>query len=112
MAIELGTVTAYGLIALIINGVALWIREWRKHRTWNTNGDDLKEIKEDVKTTNGKVDCIDKKVGETKIKIAEIKTAVNAQKTQCAVTVERFDKTITGQGKEIIKLAWKKENKR
>jgi len=101
MAIELGTVTLYGLIALIINGVLMWIREWRKHRTWSENGDDLKEIKEDVKSVDGKV-------GETNIAIAGIETAVNAQKTQCSATVKRFDKAISDQNKTLIDLAGRK----
>lgn len=105
MAIELGTVTLYGLIALIINGVLMWIREWRKHATWSANGDDLKEIKEDVKTTNGKIDCIDGKVGETKVVIAEVKGIVTTQSKHCKQTVERFDKAIGDQNKELISLA-------
>lgn len=98
---QIGNTTLYALILLIINGVLLWIREWRKHRTWNKNGEDLKEIKNQVKAVDEKVDCIDKKVGETKV-------AVDDQKTQCAATVTRFDKTIADQGKEIIRLAGRK----
>jgi len=105
MAIELGTVTIYGLIALIINGVALWIREWRKHRTWSKNGDDLKEIKDDVKTMNGKVDTVDGKVGAATVKIAEVKTALEGQAKHCKQTVTRFDKAIGDQNKELISLA-------
>lgn len=94
-----------GGLVVVANVLIFWIREWKKHQTWKTNGNDLKEIKEDVKLTNSKVDCIDEVVGETKIKIAEIKTAVNAQKSTCKATVLRFDKAISDQGKVIIDLA-------
>jgi len=94
-----------GAIFVLANVLLFWIREWYKHKTWSKNGNALREIKGDVKSTNDKVDCIDKKVGETKIKIAEIKTAVNAQKTQCKQTVERFDETISKQNSEIIRLS-------
>ncbi len=92
---EVGTTTLFALAVLIINGGIQWIRELRKG---NGNGKDLKEIKD-------KIDCVDKKVGETKLKMAEVKTAVGAQKTQCAATVKRFDKTIADQNKELIALA-------
>jgi len=105
MAIELGTVTLYGLIALIINGVALWIREWRKHRTWSKNGDDLTEIKEDLKSVDEKIEGVDEKVGQTNVKMAEVKTALTAQAKHCKQTVGRFDKTIADQNKELISLA-------
>jgi len=109
---EVGNITLYGLIALIISGVLSWIREWRKHGTWKKNGNDLTEIKSDVKETHKKIDCVDKKVGETKVKIAEVKTAVNAQKTQCSSTVKRFDKAISDQGKQILDLARNQGGKR
>jgi len=105
---EIGNPTLYALILLIVNGGALWIREWRKHRTWTKNGHDLKEIKDQIKTVDEKVDCIDKKVGETKVSMAEVKVAVNDQKDQCTKTVARFDKAIGDQGKEIIRLAGRK----
>jgi len=105
MVIELGTVTLYGLIALIINGVALWIREWRKHRTWRQNGDDLKEIKDDVKSVDGKVDKVDGKVDDATVKIAEVNTALTTQAKHCKQTVTRFDKAIGDQNKELISLA-------
>jgi peptidoglycan hydrolase CwlO-like protein len=102
---ELGSITNYALITLIISGVLQWIREWKKHSTWSKNGDDLKEIKADVKTTHDKIDCLDKKVGEAKVKIVEVKTVVNEQKAQCGRTVKRFDKTIGDQNQQIIDLA-------
>ncbi len=92
---EVGNTTLFALTVLIINGGIQWIRELRKG---NGNGKDLKEIKD-------KLDCVDKKVGETKLKMVEVKTAVGAQKTQCAATVKRFDKTIADQNKELIALA-------
>ena len=92
---EVGTTTLFALAVLIINGGIQWIRELRKG---NGNGKDLKEIKD-------KIDCVDKKVGETKLKMVEVKTAVGAQKTQCAATVKRFDRTISEQNKELISLA-------
>lgn len=100
-----------GAIFVLANVIIFWVREWLKNRTWRTNGRDLKEIKEDVKSNNEKLDKVDQKIGETKIKVAEIKTAVNAQARHCKQTVSRFDETMTNQGKEIIKLAWKKSDK-
>ena len=99
MAIELGSNTAlFALGLLIINGGLQWIRELKKG---NNNGKHLEEIKESI----GNVDT---KVGETKIEIAKVSTAVNAQKTQCATTVKRFDKAISDQGQQIINLAGRK----
>jgi len=86
---------------VVLNVGGFWFREWRKHRTWTKNGDDLKEIKGQIKTVGEKVDCIDKKVGETKV-------AVDAQKSKCSETVTRFDKAISDQGKEMLRLAGRK----
>lgn len=97
--------TIAGAIFVLANVLLFWIREWLKQKVLNKNGNDLKEIKGDVKSTNDKVDCIDEKVGETNIAIAKIKTAVNAQKTQCASTIKRFDKAIGDQNQTIIDLA-------
>ena len=99
---EVGTTTLFALAVLIINGGIQWIRELRKG---NGNGKDLKEIKD-------KIDCVDKKVGETKLKMVEVKTAVGAQKTQCAATVKRFDRVISDQNKELISLAKESGRKR
>lgn len=109
---EVGTLTLYALITLIISGVLSWIREWKKYRTWSKNGEALEEIKTDVKDTNDKIDAVDQKVGETNVKIAGIKTAVNAQKTQCTATITRFDKAIGDQNKELIALAKEQGRKR
>lgn len=97
--------TIAGAIFVLANVLLFWIREWIKHKTWSTNGNDLKHIKKDVKSTNDKVEVIDEKVGETIVKIAAIKTAVNAQKSQCASTIKRFDKAIGDQNQTIIDLA-------
>lgn len=102
---EAGNITLYALITLIISGVLSWIREWQKHRTWSKNGEDLKEIKADVKDTNEKLDGVDEKVGEATVKIAEVKTALTAQAKHCKQTVGRFDKTIADQNRELISLA-------
>ncbi len=109
---EVSTATLYALITLVISGVLSWIREWRKHRTWSKNGEDLKEIKADVKDTNDKIDCVDKKVGEAKVIIGEVKTAVDGQKTQCSTTTKRFDKAIGDQYQHIIDLAKNTGDKR
>ncbi len=102
---EVGTTTLYALILLIINGGALWIREIRKGRNESGNGKDLKEIKDTIGLCDGKLTAIDEKVGETNIQVAKMKTAVNAQKTQCAATVKRFDKAIGDQNQTLIDLA-------
>ena len=94
-----------GAIFVLANVLLFWIREWYKHKTWSKNGSDLKEIKDDVKLTNGKVNCIDKKMGQTNIKIAEVKTVVDAQGKQCRNTVNRFDRVISEHNKTIINLA-------
>ena len=97
-----------GAIFVLANVLLFWVREWYKHKTWSKNGNALREIKGDVKSTTDKVDCIDKKVGETNVTIAKIKTAVSAQKTQCATTIKRFDKAIGDQNQHIIDLAGRK----
>lgn len=100
------------VIFVVVNTLGFWVREWLKHRTWNKNGNALKDIKTDIKSTHTKIDCVDEKMAETNVKIAEIKTAVNAQKTQCAATVKRFDNTISDQGQQIIDLAKNSGKKR
>lgn len=90
-----------GGLFVVANTAVFWIREWRKHHTWNKNGIVLMEITNSIKK-------VDEKVGETKVKIAEVKTAVDAQKTQCAATVKRFDNAISDQGQQIIDLAGRK----
>ena len=100
------------VIFIVLNTVGFWVREWLKHRTWNKNGNALKEIKTDIKSTHTKIDCVDSKVGETNMELAKISTAVNAQKTQCATTVKRFDKVISEQNQTIIGLAKNSGRKR
>jgi len=94
-----------GGLFVVANTAVFWIREWRKHHTWNKNGIVLMEITNSIKR-------VDEKVGETKVKIAEVKTAVDAQKTQCAATVKRFDNAISDQGQQIIDLAKNSRRKR
>ncbi len=97
-----------GGLFLLANVLLFWIREWRKHQTWNKNGRHLTEIKESVETVNGKIEVVDEKVGKTNIEVAKIKTAVNAQKRQCESTISRFDKTIGEQNQTLIDLASRK----
>ncbi len=99
---EVGTTTLFALAVLIINGGIQWIREIRKG---NGNGKDLKAIKKSISNFDTKLTSIDGKTGETNIQVAQVKTVVSAQKTQCAATVKRFDKTIADQNKELIALA-------
>ena len=101
---QTGTAIA-GAIFVLANVLLFWIREWYKHKTWSKNGNDLKEIKADVKDTNDKVDGIEGTVGETKLKVAEIKVAVSTQARHCKQTVERFDKAITNQGNQLVDIA-------
>lgn len=98
---EPGMTLTGGIIALIINGGLLWLRELRKHKTWTKNGDDLKEIKGQMSEVAKKLDCVDKKVGETKV-------VMDGQIAQCTKTVSRFDGAIRDQGRELIKLAGRK----
>ncbi len=97
-----------GGLVVIANVLLFWVREWKKHQTWKTNGKDLKEIKEDVKSNNTKIEGVDDKVGQVTVKIAEVKTAVSSQTKHCKQTVQRFDKTIGDQNQAIIDLAGKK----
>ena len=97
-----------GAIFVLANVLLFWVREWLKHKTWSKNGNDLTEIKADVKSTNDKIDCLDRKVGETKGKIIEVKTVVKEQKAQCKQTVTRFDKAISDQNQQIINLTGRK----
>lgn len=105
MAIEFGTIANYGLIALIINGVLLWIREFKKHNTWKQNGEDLKEIKSSTLQFTDSLEKINEHVSEINVKMAEVKTSVSAQGKQCGKTVNRFDKAISQQYSELIDLA-------
>jgi len=100
------------VIFIVLNTAGFWIREWLKHRTWNKNGNTLKEIKTDIKQTHTKIDCVDSKVGETNVELAKISTAVNSQKTQCATTVKRFDKAISDQNLIVVGLAKNSGKKR
>ena len=93
--------TLFALILLIINGGALWIRELRKGRITSGNGKDLTEIKADIKS-------VDRKVDGFGLKMVEIKTAVEGQKTNCATTIQRFDKAIGDQNQTLINLAGRK----
>ena len=94
-----------GAIFVLANVLLFWIREWYKNKTWRKNGNHLREIKAEVKNTNDKIDCVDKKVGQTNIKMAEVKTVVDAQGKQCRNTVNRFDRVISEHNKTIISLA-------
>jgi len=96
------------VIFIVLNTAGFWVREWLKHKTWNKNGKDLTEIKGDIKVCADKLTCMDGKMNDTKVTIAEVKTAVNAQKEQCGKTVDRFDAAINNQYDHLIKLAKKK----
>ena len=87
--------TTGGIITLIINGVAYWIREWRKHRTWQSNGKDLKEIKSGI--------------GTLQLDIAKLQQSADDQKKQCTTTVNRFDTAIRDQNKELLAIAKKRQ---
>lgn len=54
--------TIIGLAALVISNVGIWIREWRKHKTWRGQNGDVQEIKADVKEVGKKVNGIDTKM--------------------------------------------------
>ncbi|GAG09923.1 unnamed protein product, partial [marine sediment metagenome] len=49
----------FGGVVVTANVLLFWIREWQKHQTWKANGKDLKLIKDDVKSTNEKMEGID-----------------------------------------------------
>lgn len=91
--------TTGGIIALIVSGGAMWIREWKKGRSSKDNNNYLKEIKEKTK----KIDNIDKNV-------AVISTAVKSLQNHCQLTTKRFDEAINGNRKEILEMA--KDRKR
>lgn len=92
----IGAIAGGAAVALHIGGT--WIREYRKHRTWRTNGSVLKEIKEDVKE-------ISEKQGEQGEKMASIVTSVNAQKTQCKTTVSNFNRGMELVNQELLNIA-------
>lgn len=90
--------TTAGIIALIINGGAMWIREWKKGKVEKGNNKDLKEIRK-------KTDCIDEKVGHIKTNVATIKTSMDDIKDNCKQTTTRFERAINGNRKEILEIA-------
>ena len=100
--------TTGGIITLIINGVAYWIREWRKHRTWQSNGKDLKAIRGSLGKIYEKIDKVDEKVDKSNLDIGKVQTAQFEQKNQCTQTVNRFDTAIRDQNKELIAIAKRK----
>ncbi len=104
MAVEFGTVANYGLIALIVNGVLMWIREWRKHRTWSKNGTELSEIKTTMILFTSKLDTINEHTHAINVTMAEVKTSVTGQQKACNKTVTRFDKAIGDQNDHLISL--------
>jgi len=100
-----GWVAVGGGLFIVGNTLIFWYREWRKNRTWKKNGKALDAIQISIDTVNGKVEAIDEKVDETKLKMTQIGTTVNEQKQQCTKTVNRFDRAIRDQGKEMLELA-------
>ena len=94
-----------GGIFIGVNILLFWFREWLKHRTWDKNGKALDEIKVSINTVNGKVEAIDDKVGEQTVKMTEIATTVEGQKSQCTKTVKRFDEAMQTQAGQILDLA-------
>jgi len=97
-------ITLGGIGALIVSGVAMWIREWRRGRNEKTNGTDLKEIKDDVKSTMTKVNDIGTDT-------ATIKTDVKGIKEHCTQTTQRFEKAINDNRKNLFEIATKKDKK-
>ena len=98
---EVGNPTLYALVLLIINGGLQWIRELRKGKVTSGNGKDLTEIKTNIKSVDTKVDRLG-------LKMVEVATAVDGQKTQCTATIKRFDKAIGDQNQTLINLAGRK----
>ncbi len=101
---EVGVAVGGGLF-MVGNVLVFWYREWRKHKTWAKNGKILDEIQVSIDTVNGKVEAIDEKVDQTTVNLTKIGTTVKEQKQQCTKTVNRFDRAIRDQGKEMLELA-------
>jgi len=108
MMMDPSSMTLYALFLLIINGGIQWIRELKRGNNKEGNGKMLKEIKENIGEFNDKIEQVENAVRKSIVKIAEINTAIKAQKTQCKQTVDRFDKTISDQNEHIIELAGRK----
>lgn len=90
--------TTGGIIALIISGGAMWIRELKRGRADKGNNKDLKEIRKQNK-------CIDEKVGHIKTNIATIKTSMDGMQANCRQTTSRFEQSINDNRKEILEIA-------
>ncbi len=71
---EIGAIIGGAFVTLHIGGT--WLREFKKHRTWRSNGKDLKEIKTDVK------DVKTEQVDQGK-KISAINQSVKSQNEHC-----------------------------
>ncbi len=116
MPVEFGTIANFGLAALLINGVLMWIREWRKHRTWSQNGNELSLKVDEIKTTTllftHSLERMNEHLGEMNVTMAEVKTSVTGQQKTCSTTVKRFDKAFSDQNKELISLAKESGRKR
>lgn len=99
----------FGLGSLIISNVAMWIREFKKHKTWKKNNGALDEIKATVSKMDKKVDCLDGKVGKARESLASIKSSVNSMQLHCSQTVSQFSKQISENSSKIFDLATKEK---
>lgn len=116
-------ITLSALLLLVINGGALWIREWKKHRTWRSNGNHLKEIKKKVDDLISKasqnatrIEDLAKsyeKIGDLGEKrfgiLRQIDRQVGEQAARCREITTNFRDELKRHGKKLNNLTTKKK---
>ena len=91
------------LVGLMLSNIGMWAREIHKHKDWKQKNGDIGDIKEIVNSIDNKTDDIDKG-------LAEVKTEVMGIKSNCQMTVGRFEQGLATHSQQILDMA--KNNRR
>lgn len=93
--------TAIGLIAMIvtllISNIGMWIREWKKHSTWQKNGKGINEVNKCVKTIDGKMD-------KANVEIGKVQTSIDDQKAFCKKVSGGLSELVAKNSDRIFEL--------
>lgn len=87
----------FTLGVLLISSIGVWILEYKKHQTYKKQNGNLETIADTLKK-------LDEKQDEINIVVAETKTKVEEQSTQCKITVKSVFKGIEKNTDRIFKL--------
>ena len=111
-AIAQSTEVFWGLVALLLSNIGIWIREAQKARSFKQKNGNLEQIRSDISSTKSKIDCVDRKITKVREEIVEVKTEIKAMKENCDQTVGRLSGEIKNNREKIFEMATEKPKRK